>query len=238
MTTYTLDQVQSLLRQQRESCAFLVGDPLLKDAILNAREPNIPFKHFEGIRDDELQHFIKKTMKKMMKKKNKEENNKITTKEKNTTEISGLKDNDGTSTIMPMSKTGYMTREKEFLTIDDLEKMLPYKKVTIYAKCKNSVIPHYKIGKKYFFKQEEIMEWMVKNFIKPKNIPIKSSLKSETNSVPPNGSGDITRTPIGTPPNPPREKSGIMGEKQEKAFMQSIVDNILPNNRKEPDEKV
>ena len=53
----------------------------------------------------------------------------------------------------------------EIMTVDQLSQYLTIAKQTIYGKCGAREIPHYKTGKRVYFKKSEINEWLIKGRI-------------------------------------------------------------------------
>jgi excisionase family DNA binding protein len=50
-----------------------------------------------------------------------------------------------------------------WLTINQLREILPLKKSRIYYLTHVAAIPHHKIGQTLLFREDEILEWMVRN---------------------------------------------------------------------------
>jgi excisionase family DNA binding protein len=53
------------------------------------------------------------------------------------------------------------TKEKPFLTLNQLSEYLVISRNTLYQLTSKSLIPHYKVGKKLMFKVSEIDEWVL-----------------------------------------------------------------------------
>ena len=51
---------------------------------------------------------------------------------------------------------------EKFLTPRELTEILPIKRSTLYYWTHTGFVPHYKLGKKVFFKESDIEQWMEK----------------------------------------------------------------------------
>ncbi len=51
--------------------------------------------------------------------------------------------------------------EEQFLNVTKASKFLDIAKPTIYAKCSKLQIPHFKKGKKLYFRKKELIEWLL-----------------------------------------------------------------------------
>ena len=56
-----------------------------------------------------------------------------------------------------------LEEETEILTAKQAAQLLCIDLPTIYAKCANKMMPHFKAGKQYRFNRQEILEWKQSN---------------------------------------------------------------------------
>lgn len=56
-----------------------------------------------------------------------------------------------------------------YITVDELAKMLPFKKSNLYKLVSNKQIPFYRVGKLILFSALEIHEWMLSKRVVPQN---------------------------------------------------------------------
>lgn len=55
---------------------------------------------------------------------------------------------------------------KEVLTLNEAADFLCQSKSSLYKKTMNWTIPHYKVGKKLYFKRTDLIEWIEKHRVK------------------------------------------------------------------------
>jgi len=58
--------------------------------------------------------------------------------------------------------------EDLYLTVEEVLEMLPFKRAELYRKIKAQVIPCYCFNRRYYFKKEEILEW-IKNHLEKRS---------------------------------------------------------------------
>jgi excisionase family DNA binding protein len=54
-----------------------------------------------------------------------------------------------------------LPKPEEFLTITQAAELIGLKKPTIYSKTSQKEIPHFKRGKKLYFKRSELEQWLI-----------------------------------------------------------------------------
>ena len=62
--------------------------------------------------------------------------------------------------LLLSANTGGINAADEIMTIKQVSELLQLSVQTIYGKTSARVIPHYKKGKKLYFKREEVFEWI------------------------------------------------------------------------------
>jgi excisionase family DNA binding protein len=63
-------------------------------------------------------------------------------------------------------ETKIVETENQILTLKKLCEYVDMAPASIYKRTSDRSIPHYKLGKKLYFKKDEIDEWMVSNKVK------------------------------------------------------------------------
>lgn len=66
-------------------------------------------------------------------------------------------------------KSGEIKTADEILTIKQVSELLHLSVQTIYGKTSARIIPHFKKGKRLYFKRDEILEWIVQDKRKTKD---------------------------------------------------------------------
>ena len=74
--------------------------------------------------------------------------------------------------LQPLSvngKSGAIKAADEIMTITQVSELLHLSVQTIYGKTSARIIPHFKKGKRLYFKREEIFEWIAQDKRKTKD---------------------------------------------------------------------
>lgn len=78
----------------------------------------------------------------------------------NKTELEDLIENSVRRVLQEKNTIETRTSLKEVINIKEACEMLQLAKPTIYAMTSKNLIPHYKRGKKLYFKKTELMDWL------------------------------------------------------------------------------
>jgi excisionase family DNA binding protein len=61
-----------------------------------------------------------------------------------------------------------IVNNKEVLNFEETMFLTGYKSDELYKKTRERTIPHYKSGKRLYFKREEVLDWMLRNKVNTK----------------------------------------------------------------------